>query len=340
MGDAQLSSEPTRNLIVSSTPIGGYKVQEHIAPDQQSSATTSTTTHPTADHYSPPQASENSDMAAPMVQQPYIAQQPRYSQQSYIPAPYMQQRAASVGHGVPQGIFNMANMQRSLPMYQQQQQQQQSQQGTQAPQVPPNSQQRFQAGHSPTAVAYQLSQQQQMQQFQGGVGTATSSSGQYYHVPGFQQPFFDPYAQHYIHSSGQQDTQAQQQQQQGAYYTTGYPQYPQSAGPAQTHFAPQWFGPPQINGYYYIPPPQVPNQHISQQIASPQHQQQVLTAPYIRRHSIPARQSPLKRRGSETDASVASVAFVGYPGVPQWDSRGINEYTFRGYGQLSRGPSG
>lgn len=335
MGDAQLSSESTRNLIVSSTPSGGHKAQDdNIAPDQQpSTAIPPVIAYSTVEQYTSSQVSGNSSMATPMVQQPHAAHQPRYAQQVYIPAPYMQQRATSAGHQNPQGVFSMPNMQRSLPVYPQQQQQQSCQ-------TSPHNQSRFQTGPSLAAVTYQLSQPH-IQQFQGGVGTPASGSGQYYHAPGFQQPFFDPYIQQYVHSpqqgqQGQQDLQLQQQQQQpqGTFYSSSYPsQYPQSAGPTQTHFAPQWYGPPQMNGYYYVPStfvsPQVSAQQLPQQIAPSQQQQHMPTAPYLRRHSVPARQSPPKRRGSETDVTAASI---GYPGVPQWDGRGLGEYILR-YGQ-------
>ncbi|KAH8145609.1 uncharacterized protein LAJ45_10410 [Morchella importuna] len=342
MGDAQLSSEPTRNLIVSSTPYQAAPQEEHLAPDQQFSATV-TPASSTTDRYpssSQTSSANSSAMAAPTVQQSQnAAQQPRYTQQSYILTPYVQQRAASIGHGAPQTVFNMANMQRALPVYSPQQQQQQPQGAQAPPQAPHNQQQRFQTGPNPAAVTYQLPQP--VPQFQSGAGAAVSGGGQYYHVPSFSPPYFDPYPQqHYIHTSapqGQQDPQSQQQQ--GTFYTAGYPQFPQSAGPTQSHFgAPPWFGQPQAS-YYYIPQvfasPQVPGQHIPQ-IASQQHQQQhTPTASYGRRHSVPARGSPPKRRGSETDA----VAFVGYNGVPQWD-RNVDGHNFRNYVQPSRGPSG
>lgn len=93
-----------------------------------------------------------------------------------------------------------------------------------------------------------------------------------------------------------------------------------------------------MGGYYYVPSnfvaPQVPNQQVHQQFASSQHQQHVPT-PYIRRHSVPTRQSPSKRRDAEAEAA---ATFVGYPGAIQWDGRGL-EYSLR-YGQPSRGPSG
>jgi hypothetical protein len=343
MGDAQLSSEPTRNLIVSSTPYQAAPQEEHLAPDQQSSATVTPASSTTGRYPSSSQTSSanSSAMAAPTVQQSqHAAQQPRYTQQSYILTPYVQQRAASIGHGAPQTVFNMANMQRALPVYSPQQQQQQPQGAQAPPQAPHNQQQRFQTGPSPATVTYQLPQP--VPQFQSGAGAAVSGGGQYYHVPAFSPPYFDHYPQqHYIHTSapqGQQDPQSQQQQ--GTFYTAGYPpQYPQSAGPTQSHFgAPPWFGQPQTS-YYYIPQvfasPQVPGQHIPQ-ISSQQHQQQhTPTASYGRRHSVPARGSPPKRRGSETDA----VAFVGYNGVPHWD-RNVDGYSFRNYAQPSRGPSG
>lgn len=333
MGDAQLSSEPTRNLIVSSTTYQTASQEEHLAPDQKSSAAV-TPASSTTDHYpssSQTSSANSSIMAAPVVQQPqYAAQQPRYTQQSYIQLPYIQQRAVSVGHGGQQAAFNMANMQRALPVYPPQQQQQ----GAQTPpQVPHNQQQRFQPGPSPPTVAYQISQP--VPQFQNGAGAPVPGGGQYYHVPGFQQPYFDYYTQqHYIHTPippGQQDSQSQ-----GTFYTSGYPQYSQSAGPTQSHFGtPSWFVQPQA-GYYYIPhslaTPQVPGQHMP--ITSQQNQQNVPIASYGRRHSVPTRGSPPKRRGSEADAA----AFVGYQGVPHWD-RNTDGHSFRSYGQPSRGPS-
>ncbi|RPA95727.1 hypothetical protein L873DRAFT_1829735 [Choiromyces venosus 120613-1] len=311
MGDAQQSSEPTRNLIVSSTPSGGYKAQEqNVAPEQQ--APTAFNTNPDPYITSHPVAGDLG-MAALLVQQPqgYRFNQPQYAQGP----PFLSQRSHSTPHHLPaQAMCNGANAPRSLPFYPQTPPQI-SQQGAH---VPPNNQ-RWQTGPPSAAVAYQLSQQvQQMQQYRGGPVSPTSNSQ--YLVPGYQHTFVDSYGQQYTHALTQhQDPQAQAQSDSYAVsYSSSYPpHYPQSASPTPTQFS-LWYG-PQMGPYYLVPPQYIAHQIPAQQLPQLSHGQ-APPGTYIRRHSFPRRQLPPKRRGSDSETSMANQ-FVGYPGVPPWDRR-------------------
>ncbi|PWW76169.1 hypothetical protein C7212DRAFT_357487 [Tuber magnatum] len=307
MGDAQQPNEPTRNLIVSSTPLGGYKAQEQsVAPEQQPPTTFSTNLDPSITSH--PVAGDLG-MAVPQVQQPlrYRSNPPQYAQ---VPQ-FLSQRSYSSPHGESaQAMHNGANVPRSIPSHPQI-----PQHGTP---TPPNSNQGWQTGYPPAGIAYQLSQQTQ-QYHRSPISPAPNSQ---YFVPGYHT-FVDTYGQQYtqVHTH-HRDTQAQVQS--GSYavsYSSSYPShYLQSMGPAQTQFLP-WYG-PQVSTYCIMPP-----QHVAHQIPVQQPPQpplgRALPAPYVRRHSFPLRQLPPKRRGSDSEATRATQ-FPGYPVVPRWDGRTAN----------------
>ncbi|CAZ86201.1 unnamed protein product [Tuber melanosporum] len=306
MGDVQPPNELTRNLIVSSTPPGGYTAQEQtVAPERQPPATLPKNPDPYTGIPSHPLAGDMG-MAAPLVQQSqgYRLNQPQYVQ---VP-PLLSQRSHSTPHHQPtQFMHNGAHVPQSLHPHPQM-----SQQGTH---IPPTNQ-RWQTGHSPAGIAYQLSQQ--TQQYQRGPASPTPN-GQYF-VPGYQHTFIDSYGQQYTQVLTQhRDPQAQVQSGSCAVcYSSSYPpHHPQSTGPTQTQFQ-HWYG-PQMSPYYPVPPQyivhQVPVQHLPQPPYS-----QAPPGPYVRRHSFPLRQLPPKPR--ESDSGTARTSrFAGHPGMSGCDGR-------------------
>ncbi|KAG0636980.1 hypothetical protein HOY80DRAFT_1010966 [Tuber brumale] len=304
MGDVQPPNEPTRNLIVSSTPLGGYTAQDQtVAPERQPP----TTLPKNPDPYIPshPLAGDMG-MAAPLVQHPqgYRFNQPQYVQ---VP-PLLSQRSHSTPQHQPtQFMHNSANVPQSLYP-----QPQVSQQGAH---IPPGGQ-GWQTGRPSTGISYQLSQQ--VQQYQRGSASPTPNSQ--YFSPGYQHTFIDSYGQQYTQVLTQhRDPQAQVQS--GSYavcYSSSYPpHYPQSTGPTQTQFQ-HWYG-PQMSPYCPMPPQYVVHQIPVQHLPQPPYGQ-APPGPYARRHSFPLRQLPPIPRESDSETARTS-RFVGYLGIPGCDGR-------------------
>ena len=194
----------------------------------------------------------------------------------------------------------------------------------------------------------EASQRQQVQQLGSDHGSClppVSSSiagGQhYFQCPtGYQHDFVDPYGNHYSQDlpftpPRYPPPPPQPPPPAPIFPSLFLPQYPHSAGPAQTQFPP-WFT-PQMDLYYFPPHPphpppvefmgnQMPNSsapyHLLPLPLPPQPASLIpdRPAPFTRRHSYPVRQytpRPKRAPGSE----LGNSQLISYPGAPAWDGR-------------------